>query len=147
MRIVLAALAALLIALPAQAGDFQPLKSRYSVKETLDRLAATLENKGIRVIARVNHAAGAEAAGLEPKPTELLIFGNPKLGTPLMQSKRMIALDLPMKVLAYEDDAGGVHVAYTLPATLAVRHIVTDKDEIVAKMANALAGLTAAGTK
>lgn len=144
MRTILLAMAAILFALPAQGQDFQTLKSKYSVKETLDRLSATLTEKGIKVMARVDHAAGAKAAGLKLKPTQLLIFGNPKLGTPLMQSKRMIALDLPMKVLAWEDDKGEVHVAYTLPATLASRHGVTDKNEIVGKMTRALAGLTAA---
>ena len=95
-------------------------------------------------MARVNHAAGAKSAGLDLKPTELLIFGNPKLGTPLMQTNRMIALDLPMKVLAWEDDNGEVHVAYTTPTALAKRHGVKGRDEIVATMTNALAGLTAA---
>jgi uncharacterized protein (DUF302 family) len=144
MRIILLAMAAILLALPAQGQDFRTLKSKYSVQETLDRLSATLTEKGIKVMARVDHAAGAKAAGLKLKPTQLLIFGNPKLGTPLMQSKRMIGLDLPMKVLAWEDDKGEVHVAYTLPATLASRHGVTDKGEIIGKMTKALAGLTAA---
>ena len=144
MRSILLAMAALLLAVPAQAEDFRTLKSKYSVQETLDRLSATLTEKGIKVMARVDHAAGAKAAGLKLKPTQLLIFGNPKLGTPLMQSKRMIGLDLPMKVLAWEDDKGEVHVAYTLPATLASRHGVTDKGEVIGKMTQALAGLTAA---
>lgn len=144
MRTLLTFIAAALLALPAAAQDFQTLKSKYSVKETLDRLSATLKDKGIKVMARVDHAAGAEAAGLKLKPTELLIFGNPKLGTPLMQSKRMVGLDLPMKVLAWEDDEGQVHLAYTLPATLAKRHGVDDRDEIIAKMTKALGGLTAA---
>ena len=144
MRIILLALAALFVTLPAAAEDFQTIKSKYSVKETIDRLASTLEKKGIRVMARVNHAAGAKSAGLDLKPTELLIFGNPKLGTPLMQTNRMIALDLPMKVLAWEDDKGKVHVAYTTPAALAKRHGVDGRDEIIAKMTKALAGLTAA---
>ncbi len=144
MRSILLAMAALLLAVPAQAEDFRTLKSKYSVQETLDRLSATLTEKGIKVMARVDHAAGAKAAGLKLKPTQLLIFGNPKLGTPLMQSKRMIGLDLPMKVLAWEDDKGEVHVAYTLPTTLASRHGVTDKGEVIGKMTQALAGLTAA---
>jgi uncharacterized protein (DUF302 family) len=144
MRIILAALAAILVTLPAAAEDFRTIKSKYSVKDTIDRLSETLEKKGIRVMARVDHAAGAKSAGLDLKPTELLIFGNPKLGTPLMQTNRMIALDLPMKVLAWEDDNGEVHVAYTTPAALAKRHGVEGRDEIVATMTKALAGLTAA---
>lgn len=144
MRIILVALAALFVTLPAAAEDFQTIKSKYSVKETIDRLAATLEKKGIRVMARVDHAAGAKSAGLDLKPTQLLIFGNPKLGTPLMQTSRMIALDLPMKVLAWEDQKGEVHVAYTAPAALAKRHGVADRDEIIGKMTKALTNLTAA---
>ena len=146
MRTIIVALATLFVALPAAAEDFQTIKSHYSVKETLDRLSETLTKKGIKVMARVNHAAGAKSAGLALKPTELLIFGNPKLGTPLMQTNRMIALDLPMKVLAWEDEQGEVHVAYTMPKALAKRHSVEGKDEIIGKMTTALAGLTAAAT-
>jgi len=144
MRIILVALATLFVTLTAAAEDFRTIKSQYSVKETIDRLSETLKKKGIRVMARVDHAAGAKSAGLDLRPTELLIFGNPKLGTPLMQTSRMIALDLPMKVLAWEDDKGEVHVAYTTPAALAKRHGVADRDEIIGKMTKALAGLTAA---
>ena len=146
MRTIIVALATLFVVLPAAADDFRTIKSNYSVKETLDRLSETLTKKGIKVMARVNHAAGAKSAGLALKPTELLIFGNPKLGTPLMQTNRMIALDLPMKVLAWEDEKGEVHVAYTMPAALAKRHRVEGKDEIIGKMTKALAGLTAAAT-
>ncbi|MBU2534083.1 MAG: DUF302 domain-containing protein [Alphaproteobacteria bacterium] len=125
------------------------MESKYSVKESLDRLSATLTEKGIRVVARVNHAAGAKAAGLKLQPTELLIFGNPKLGTPLMQADRMIGLDLPMKVLAWQDDAGQVRLAYVKPDALKDRHGLSGKEEIFEKMAAALADLTAAaaGTK
>lgn len=150
MRIVLALLVFTLLVPPAFADDrIKVLESKYSVKETLDRLAAALKSKGIKVIARIDHAAGAKAAGLDLPATELLVFGNPKLGTPLMQANRKIGLDLPMKALAWKDDAGKVHLAYTLPAALKARHAVAGRDPVFAKMTKALAGLTAAaaGTK
>ena len=134
----------------AQAGDEILIKtSTRSVKETIDALAAKLKEKGIKIAARVDHAAGAQAAGLELPPTELLIFGNPKLGTPLMQANRAIGLDLPMKVLAWQEEDGTVKVAYTAPAALAKRHGIKGQDKIVETMSKALDGLTkaAAGTQ
>ena len=116
--------------------------SRAGVKETIDALAADLAAKGIAIIARVDHAAGAKAAGLSLPPTELVIFGNPKLGTPLMQSNRAIGLDLPMKVLAFEDADGSVKIAYTAPAALLQRHGIGDRTEIVEAMSKALDKLT-----
>lgn len=152
MRRLATALAALLVVLsvPAAAADgIATLRSEHSVKVTLDRLASALEGKGIRVMARIDHAAGAKAAGLDLRPTELLVFGNPKLGTPLMQANRQIGLGLPMKVLAWEDEQGQVHLAYTKPAALAAQYGVSGKDEILAKMSKALENFTkaAAGAK
>jgi uncharacterized protein (DUF302 family) len=134
----------------AQPGDDIVIKtSTRSVKETIDALAAKLKEKGIKIAARVDHAAGAKAAGLELPPTELLIFGNPKLGTPLMQANRAIGLDLPMKVLAWQEADGTVKVAYTAPAVLAKRHGISGQDKIAETMSKALDGLTkaAAGTQ
>ena len=147
MRIMAAAivLSMLTVSAPAQAGgEFKVIESKYSVKETLDRLTKILKSKGIKVMARVNHAAGAKGAGLELSDTELLIFGNPKLGTPLMQTNRTIGLDLPMKALAWKDKAGKVHLAYTAPNALKARHSISGRDAIFAKMTKALGGLTAA---
>lgn len=145
--IVFGVLFALTAIWPAQAGDdFKIIESKHSVKVTLDRLTKILESKGIKVMARINHAAGAKGAGLELSDTELLIFGNPKLGTPLMQTNRTIGLDLPMKVLAWKDKAGKVHLAYTAPAALKARHNIAGRDPIFEKMTKALAGLTAAAT-
>lgn len=96
--------------------------SPYSVGETLDRLEAVLREKGVTVFARIDHSAGAKAAGLTLRPMQLLIFGNPKVGTPLMQAAPTIGLDLPLKVLAWEDDAGTVHLIWNSPAYLIERH-------------------------
>jgi hypothetical protein len=100
MRLLIAMLTVLVLSLPSNAADELTVKgSKYPVKETVDRLAAALKDKGITPVARVDHAAAAKGVGLELKPTEVLLFGNPKLGTPLMQVNRHIAIDLPMKVL------------------------------------------------
>ncbi len=118
-------------------------KCSHSAAETLDRLEAALKKKGITVATRWNHAAAAKKHGLFLHPTELLIFGNPKLGTPLMQSNRKVGIDLPMKVLAWEDAKGQTWLAYTNPQSLANKHDVRDRDEVIKKMTGALAGLTA----
>lgn len=97
MRLVIATLFAVVLPLSAIATDELTTKpSKYSVNETVDRLTAALKDKGITPVARVDHAAAAKAAGLELKPTEVLMFGNPKLGTPLMQTNRLVAIDLPI---------------------------------------------------
>jgi uncharacterized protein (DUF302 family) len=143
MRILIATLMALATAFAAGAADELAIKpSKHSVKETLDRLTETLKSKGITPVARVDHAAAAKAAGLELKPTEVLLFGNPKLGTPLMQTNRHSAIDLPMKVLAWEDDAGRVWIAYTPPETLKTRYKIEGRDEVLKSMAGALEAFT-----
>ena len=120
--------------------------SKHAVSETIDRLESALKSKGINVMARIDHAAGAKKAGLDLPPTTLLIFGNPKLGTPLMQSNRMIALDLPMKALAWEDEDGKVWLSYTTPETLKARHDIGDRDKVFEKMTGALANFAKAAT-
>ncbi|MEO1282237.1 MAG: DUF302 domain-containing protein [Pseudomonadota bacterium] len=117
-------------------------KSDASVSETLDRLEKALTAKGIKVFARVDHSAGAKTADLELAPTQLLIFGNPKLGTPLMLSNRAIAIDLPMKALAWQDKDGSVYLSYNNPDALKSRHAITDRDKVFAKMTKALGALT-----
>ncbi len=96
--------------------------SNYSVKETLDRLEAALKAAGITIFARVDHAGGAASVGLALRPTEVIIFGNPKGGTPLMQANQMVGLDLPLRVLAWEDDAGNCNLAYNDIDWLAARY-------------------------
>jgi uncharacterized protein (DUF302 family) len=116
------------------------IRSRTSVKVTVDRLEASLKAGGITVFARIDHAAGAESAGMPLRPTELLIFGNPKAGTPLMQANQTIGIDLPLKVLVWEDAIGGVWIAYNDPTWLAKRHkLGGNAGEAVEAMAIALA--------
>jgi uncharacterized protein (DUF302 family) len=122
-------------------------QSSHSVAVTLDRLEAGLKEKGIAVVARVDHAAAAKKVDMALKPIQVLIFGNPKLGTPLMQSNPKIGLDLPLKVLAWEDAAGVVWVGYTAPADLAARYQISDRAEVVQKMAAVLDALTTQAAK
>ena len=115
-------------------------KSHHSVKETLDRLESALRKKGFTIVARWSHDAGAKKAGMELRPTELLIFGNPKVGTHFFTSQQTAGIDLPMKMLAWRDEKGQVWLAYNDPAWIARRHGITDRDPVVAKMTRALAG-------
>jgi uncharacterized protein (DUF302 family) len=96
--------------------------SRFSVSETLDRLTTTITSAGLLIFARINHASNAEEVGLQLRPTELLIFGHPRGGTPLMQDKQTAGIDLPVKALAWEDEEGTVWLTYNEAAWLAARH-------------------------
>ena len=123
----------------AAAGDgIVRVKSPHSVQETVDRLEAILGEKGMKVFARINHSQGAENAGLSLKPTQQVIFGNPKVGTPLMNCQREIAVDLPQKMLIWEDDSGQVWLAYNDPQYVKTRHGVEGCDEVFKKIAGAL---------
>ena len=145
--IFIAAVSAVLISSAALAHSGLIVKpSTHGVTETLDRLEAVLKKKGVTVFARVDHAAGAKKAGLALAPTQVLIFGNPKLGTPLIQSNRAIGIDLPLKVLAWKDDNGKVWLAYNDPAYLAKRHAIADRGPVFAKMAKILGKLTGIAT-
>jgi uncharacterized protein (DUF302 family) len=141
MRIAAAALLLSLSATSALSEQLVALESKFGVKETLDRLTAELDKRGIKVAARIDHAAAAKAVGMELPPTEVLMFGNPKLGTPLMQSAPAIGIDLPMKVLAWQDKTGKVWIGYTAPEALRARHGIADRDELFKTMAAALDGL------
>ena len=98
------------------------IASAHPVKETIDRLEAAVKAKGMTVFARVDHAKGAHDVGLELRPTELLIFGAARGGTPLMQAQQSIGIDLPLKALAWEDAAGKVWLSCNDPTWLATRH-------------------------
>jgi uncharacterized protein (DUF302 family) len=97
-------------------------RSSFGPKETMDRLEAEIKAKGMTVFARVDHAAGAAEAGLPLRPTELLIFGSAKAGTPLMQANQAVGIDLPLKALVFEDAAGKVWLCCNDPHWLATRH-------------------------
>jgi uncharacterized protein (DUF302 family) len=122
--------------------------SDFGPKETMDRLDGEIKAVGMTVFARIDHAAGAAAAGLPLRPTELLIFGNAKGGTPLMQADQAIGIDLPLKALVYQDASGKVWLAYNDPSWLASRHgLGATIAPNVAAMAAALKALVAKATK
>ena len=98
------------------------LPSTHGPKETMNRFEAEVKAKGMTVFARIDHAAGAAAVGLSLRPTELLIFGNAKGGTPLMQSAQTIGIDLPLKALVWQDASGNTWLSYNDPSWLAKRH-------------------------
>lgn len=118
------------------------LASPYPVAETLDRLEVILHAKGVAVFARIDHAAAAAEVGLSMRPTQVLIFGNPRIGTPVMQAAPTVAIDLPFKALAWEDGAGQIRLSYNSAAYLARRHGIAD--EIVAPLAAVAAPIAAA---
>lgn len=132
---------------PAKGADVISKKSAHSVTATLDRFEKILKSKGITVFTRIDHAAGAKSVGTELSPTELIIFGNPKLGTPLMQETRAIGLDLPMKALAWADADGTVYLSYTAPSALKARYGIEGAAKVLDTMTQALDGLTTAATK
>jgi uncharacterized protein (DUF302 family) len=98
------------------------VKSEFSVLETIDRLTSAITSKGLSLFARIDHAAGAAAVGMQLRPMVLLVFGNPKVGTMLMQEKPTSGIDLPVKVLAWEDAEGFVWLTYNDATWLAKRH-------------------------
>lgn len=112
--------------------------SIYSVEETIDRLEALVEAQGLTVFERVDHAQGAHQADLSLRPTQLLIFGSPVAGTPLMQCSQTAGIDLPMKALAWEDDDGNVWLTYTDPDYLARRHRMRGCEKHLRKVGTAL---------
>ncbi|WP_070989021.1 DUF302 domain-containing protein [Halofilum ochraceum] len=138
---------ALLLAPAAWAGEgMVTLKSAHDVETTADRLVAALEDKGMTIFRRVDHAAGAREVGQELGPTELVIFGNPKVGTPLMRCGRTAAIDLPQKALIWEDDNGEVFLAYNNPRYLAQRHGIEGCEEVIGTIEKALANFARAAT-
>ena len=138
---LLGLLASLLLSPAVWADDYINKKSAHSVVKTLDRLENLLKNKGIAVFVRVDHGAGAKRAGLKLHNSQLLIFGNPKLGSPLMKEAPMMGLELPMKALAWEDDKGQVWLSYLKPSVLQSRHGLKN-DDIIQKMTGALDDMT-----
>lgn len=147
LRSILFLISILLFSIPASAQEEPVTKeSRYSVAETADRLEAAIDESGATVVARVDHAAGAKRAGMELAPSILMIFGNPMLGTRLMQENRLAGLDLPMKVLIWEE-GGTTRLAYISPETLKERWRIEGQDELFAKMEGALDTMTNAATQ
>ena len=114
------------------------IKSSHDVKTTVDRLEDKLREKGMTVFIRINHEEGAEKVGKKLRPTELIIFGNPKVGTPLMQCGQSVGIDLPQKALIWQDESGQVWLSYNDPKYLANRHSIKECSEVIKKIEKAL---------
>lgn len=138
----------LLVITAVQADDgLVNLRSQYDVKQTLDRFEAAATAAGLKVFARIDHAKGAAAVGKSLRPTQLLIFGSPQLGTDLMSSDQRVGIDLPLKALAWQDAEGMVWLSYTRPAYLLGRFGIEDRPQIEQKMSGALARFAKAATQ
>ena len=123
------------------------IESRYGPEETMNRFEAEVRARGMTVFAHIDHAAGAAAVGLPLRPTELLIFGNAKTGTPLMQSTQMLGIDLPLKALVWQDASGTTWLSYNDPGWLAKRHGLGHAvDATIAAMTAALAAMARTAT-
>lgn len=114
------------------------VKSAHRVEATADKLVNVVTGQGVNVFERINHAEGAEEAGMELRPTEVVIFGNPKVGTPLMQCAQSVAIDLPQKALIWEDADGQVWLAYNDPAYLKQRHGIEGCEQPLENLSRAL---------
>ena len=148
-KTILAALSILLIAMPVVAADgVVNVTSGFNVKETADRMESVLHEKGMTIFKRIKHSEGAGKVGIELRETELIIFGNPKVGSPLMKCQQSVAIDLPQKALIWEDDKAKVWISYNDPGYLAKRHNISGCEEVISKIEKALAGIAkAAATK
>ena len=149
MRKLIPAITAFFLIVPSSFADngMVQVKSSHDVATTADNLEQALTSKGMTVFTRVDHAAGAAKAGKTLRPTVLVIFGNPKVGTPLMQCSQSVAIDLPQKALIWEDEAGDVWLAYNNPSYLSQRHGLSECAEVLKKVEGALGKFAAAATQ
>jgi uncharacterized protein (DUF302 family) len=122
--------------------DFVTKQSPYPLDATLDRLERAARSAGATIFGRIDHHAGAVAVGLTLRPTTVLLFGNPHVGTPLMQERQMIGLDLPLRVLAWQDERQRVWLSYREPTDVARDHDVPGDDTHVVALSAALRKLT-----
>jgi uncharacterized protein (DUF302 family) len=144
-KLILSAVFVLLYAVPSLAANgVVNVQSSFEVKETADRLEGILKEKGMKVFNRIPHSEGARGAGIDLRDTELLIFGNPKVGSPLMQCQQTVALDLPQKALIWKAADGSVFISYNDPAYIQERHEVSGCEDVFAKVKKALSAFTKA---
>jgi uncharacterized protein (DUF302 family) len=114
------------------------IQSSFGPKETMDRVEAEIQARGLNVFARIDHAAAAAEVGLPLTPTDLIIFGNARGGTPLMQSVQTVGIDLPLKILVWQDAANNTWLSYNEPSWIAQRHGVAGAESTIDKMADLL---------
>lgn len=122
------------------------MPSSYSVEDTVNRLVSLIESKGMKVFAHLDHQKNAASVDMQLRPTQVIMFGNPKAGTPLMQCEQTVAIDLPQKMLISEDAQGRVWLSYNDPDYLKSRHDIQGCDQVISNISMALKGLSQAAT-
>jgi len=143
-------LAAIALGTPADAAQSPELVSRQSahnLETTLQPIVSAIESRGAKVLVKIDHEAAAKTAGLELRPTTVLVFGNPKLGRPLMQDDQRVGLDLPLRVLVWQDAAGSVNVGYWSPDRLVQAYGISRHQDLLRSLAGALAAITEEATR
>ena len=139
-KIIFAALSLVFIAIPVLAADgVINVPSEFNVEETANRLENILNEKGMTIFRRIKHSEAADKVGIRLRETELIIFGNPKIGSPLMKCQQIVAIDLPQKALVWEDAESNVWLSYNDPGYLKKRHNVSGCEEVLLKIEKALA--------
>ncbi len=123
------------------------VQSQHTVEQTANKLEKILLSKGMKIFQRVNHSEGAKTVGININPTELIIFGNPKVGAPLMKCAPTVAIDLPQKAVIWQDANQKVWISYNDPAYLKQRHNIQGCEKVLAKVSGALSKLTGAAAK
>jgi uncharacterized protein (DUF302 family) len=147
-KTIILAIILLPLSFVAQAVDGMiDVASKHSVSQTADNLENVLKSKGMTIFARVPHSKAAKGVGVELPPMELVIFGNPKVGSPLMKCASTVAIDLPQKALVWEDKNGAVWISYNDPEYLKKRHNIQGCDAVLAKVSGALSKFTAAAAR
>ncbi len=121
--------------------------SVFNVEETANRMETILNEKGMTIFSRIKHSEGAGKIGIKLRDTELIIFGNPKVGSPLMKCQQSVAIDLPQKALIWKDDKAKVWISYNDPRYLKKRHYLSGCEDIISKIEMAMAGITKAASK
>ena len=120
------------------------MQSNHSVQDTADKLVSVIESKGMKVFARVDHQKNAQGVDLTLRPTQVIMFGNPKAGTPLMNCEQSVAIDLPQKILISEDADKKVWLSYNDPQYLKTRHNIKGCDTVIDNISKALNGVSTA---
>jgi uncharacterized protein (DUF302 family) len=146
MRSLYATLLLTTLAAAPQGNDLVRVRSTRDFTQTVTALDSAIIAANLKIFGRVDHAANARGVSLDLRPTTVFIFGNPQVGTRLMQCEQTIAVDLPLKVLVWEDSTRAVFVGYEPPARLAERHQVQGCRDVIDRMATALGALTATAT-
>lgn len=141
-KVIVTTLLLLFIAIPNWAADgMVSVRSSFNVKKTADRLEKILQEKGMTPFNRIRHSAAAKKVGIDLRDTELIIFGNPKVGSLLMKCRQSVALDLPQKALVWQDDKDQVWLSYNDPGYLEKRHELAGCQDVLSKIEKALADI------